>query len=445
MKHLSFLLLVIAVITVNAQNPKVYSTGPQPLSIHRIGNIAHVFCNGDDKDYDGVYESGTGEQPAYWITHDIANGNVINSRVMSKGYFNIPFRPGFSTSKMYHPRANTIEVFDLSTKDLIDSALITLPDPKSTITGVHVITSSLNGIEQEIALAFSHKTSFTEKGTFSIYDLNEKRIVAQTEVGINPQMIRSFRNLSGEQEFVVLCEGTFGAKNATLHRLLPTPMMGEPFQKTVFELGDTGNYVDIVDQLALTLMNGSHEVFAIDLATNRVLPGSFPVGTQGYDGPRELLIDSITNQVFISTYASDIRIGSLANGTMLDTWSTNGKAEGMSLIDGNVWVCNSFKKGEYVYDSVINVFPFDFTSSINEKDPLHSNVSIHNGILTIYHKVASSTDEYIVINASGNTVFQNRLEGYETKISFSGLPHGLYGISINSIAKTKKFLIIHSD
>ncbi len=445
MKYLSFLFLVFAVISANAQVPTVFSTGPQPLAIHRAGNFAHIFCNGDDKDYDGVYESVSGEKPAYWVTHDISNGNVIDSKVMNKGYFNVPFRPGFSSSKMFHPRGNRIEVYDLSSKELIDSALVSLPNPKSIITAVYVITSSLNGVEQEIAIALSHKTSFTEKGTFSIYDLSEKRIVAQTEVGINPQMIRSFRNLLGETEYVVLCEGTFGAKNSTLHRLLPTPMMGEPFEKTVFELGDTGNYVDIVDQLALTLMNGSHEVMAIDLATNRVLPGSFPVGTEGYDGPRELLIDPSTNQVFISTYASDIRIGSLSDGTMLDSWSTSGKAEGMALIDGNVWVCSSFKKGEYVYDSVINVFPFDFTSSINEKDPIHSNVSIHNGILTIYQEDGHIGGEFIVIDATGNTILKNRLEGHETKIIFSGLPHGLYGISINSVAKTKKFLIIHSE
>ena len=445
MKSLSILCLLFSAFLMKANDPIVYQTGPQPLAIHRIGNIAHVFCNGDDKDYDGMYEPNLGEKPALWITHDINTGNQLHVKTMEKGYFSLPFRSGFSSTKLFHPRGNRIEVYDLAMKSLLDSAIFILPDSKATITAIHVITEIVNGVETETLLAFSHKMSFTDKGSFSIYDIAKKSIVATIEVGINPQMIRSFRNLLGEMEFVVLSEGTFGGGNSMLHRLLPTPSMNMPFSVTSFELGDTGNYVEIIDQLALTLMNGSHEVFAINLATNQLLPGSFPVGTSGYDGPRELTIDPSTNQVFISTYASDIRIGSLEDGTMLDSWSTKGKAEGLAIINDHLWVCNAFKKGDYVYDSLITVFPLRNTSSTHDPMNTVSMVSMHDGVLTITRPNMYDQAEYVIINSLGEMIVKDTFTGTQTMRSCKDLPHGLYGISIVCGAKTEKYLIIHSD
>ncbi|MEY5130979.1 MAG: hypothetical protein RL734_1046 [Bacteroidota bacterium] len=444
MKHLSFLFVFFAVTVLSANESTIVPTGHQPLAIHTSGNIVHVFCNGDDKDYDGIYEANADEKPATWVMHDISTGSQVQTIVMQQGYFTIPFRPAFSSTKMYHPRGNRIEVFDIKTASLIDTSFISIDDPKVTITAVHVITEIENGIEQEKYIAYSHKSSFTDKGSFSIFDIAQKRVIAMTEVGINPQLIRSFRNTQGDLEYLVLSEGTFGGKNSTLHRLLPTPTMTMPFTITTFELGDTGNHFDIVDQLALVLMNGSHEVFAINLVTNQLLPGSFPVGTVGYDGPRELIIDPNTNQVFISTYASDIRIGSLDDGTMLDAKATHGKAEGMALIGGNLWVCNAFKKGEYAVDSVLNIVPLDMASSIDTED-IHANIVVHGGILSIASICDFSDAELHIINAHGNIIIQQRLSGNQQYISLNGLPHGVYGISIRSGAKEKKCMIIHAD
>jgi hypothetical protein len=371
-------------------------------------------------------------------------GNQLNVKVMERGYFSLPFRAAFSSKTMFLPRGHRIETYDISTKSLIDSAYIQLPDVESNITAVHVISEFENGIEIEKYIAFSHKTSFTGIGSFSLFDIGKKQIVGTAEIGINPQMIRAFINLQGEMEILVLCEGTFGGKNSTLYRLLPTPMMAMPFNISFFELGDTGNHFDIVDQLALTLMNGSHEVIAIDLATNRVLPGSFSVGTEGYDGPRELLIDPSTNQVFISTYASDIRVGSLEDGSMLDSKVTNGKAEGMAIIEGNLWVCNIFKKDDYAVDSVLNIFPIGITSSILDEYSTLKNIGIHGGTLSI-SMIGEYPKEVEIINASGNIVMNAMINGDQNTFSLAHLPHGLYGISIHSGGKAQKFVIIHSE
>jgi DNA-binding beta-propeller fold protein YncE len=323
---------------------------------------------------------------------------------------------------------------------LIDSAVLTLPNPQSTITALCVLSLNLNG-EEKTFIGMSHKSSFTQNGSFGLYSIADKKIIAETEVGINPQMIKAFRNLLGEVEFALLCEGTFGGKNSKLYRLLPTPNSGLPFKAEFYDLGDTGNYFIIQDQLALTVMNGSHEIIPFNLATNTVLPG-YPTGTSGYDGPREIALDTITNRVFVSTYASDIRIGSYISGNVLGILEPMGKPEGLAIIDGKLWACNAYKKGEYAPDSTIAQFDIGLTS-VQEKADSRISITLKQGMCTIISEENFTNADIRVIDAHGKVVVSRAMSGHYLQFSMQDFPQGLYGIHVNAAKTTMNELLLH--
>ena len=437
---LAALLLTSSVL--QAQVPKLLPTGFQPLSIHQIEDTVHVFCNGNDIDFDGIYEPNTGELPASWLKYHAKSGNLLARRDITHTYFTIPFRPAFTNSMFYNAKGNTVEVYDLTSQQLIDSAILTLPNSQSTITALCVLSLNLDS-EEKTVIAISHKTSFTQNGTFGLYSIIDKKIIAETEVGINPQMITPFKNLLGEVEFALLCEGTFAGKNSKLYRLLPTPSSALPFNTTFFDLGDTGNFFVIRDQLALTVMNGSHEIIPINLATNVVLPG-IPTGTMGYDGPRELVVDTISNRVFISTYASDIRIGSLLNGDVLGTLNPNGKPEGMAIINGSLWSCNAFKKGDYAPDSTIAVFDIG-VSTLNERVEQGPLIAINNGVCTISLPQPIDAADILIMDVHGRMVQSKAISGQYVQLSMQDLSSGLYIIQIIDSKKKTEHLLLHSN
>ena len=440
MKKLVLAVLLLTSSVLQAQEPKLLPTDYQPLSIHQVDDTVHVFCNGNDIDFDGIYEPNNGELPASWLKYHAKSGNLIARKEITHTYFSIPFRPAFTNSNFYNPNRNSIEVYDLTSQKLIDSAVLTLPNPQSTITALCVLSLNLGG-EEKTVIAMSHKTSFTQNGFFGLYSIADKKIIAETEVGINPQMIKAFRNLLGEVEFAILCEGTFGGKNSKLYRLLPTPSSGLPFKTEFYDLGDTGNFFIIQDQLALTVMNGSHEIIPFNLATNTVLPG-YPTGTTGYDGPREIVLDTITNRVFVSTYASDIRIGSYISGDVLGILEPAGKPEGLAIIDGKLWACNAYKKGEYAPDSTIAIFDIGLTS-VQEKTDSRISITLKQGMCTIDSEENLTNADIRVIDAHGKVVVSRAMSGHFLQFSMQDFPQGLYGIHVNAAKTTLNELLLH--
>lgn len=444
MKYFALLFSVLIFSHSSAREPQIIPTGYQPLAIHQVGDTVHVFCNGNDIDFDGIYEPASGEKPAMWLQYDANTYMLMKFKIIEDGYFSVPFRPGLSGTKMFLAKGNMIQMYDLSTQELIDSALYSLPDSKSIISGIHVVTSTnQSGIESDVALAISHKTSFTGNGQLSVLSLISRQLLFQAEVGINPQAIISHKNLRGQMVFAVLCEGTFGGKNSTLCIVNPA-QMGDSTFVTTFPLGDTGNYFLIQDQLALTVMNGSHEIIPVNLATNTVLPG-IPVGTSGYDGPREIVIDTISARVYVSTYASDIRIGALNDGTVLGEWYPGGKPEGMALVNNVLWACNAFKKGEYAPDSTIALFTLDEASSVMENTLPDESISVAllNGQCSIQIKAEYSNVHYQVLDTKGRVVKDGAMHGNYHSFSFNDLPKGLYLVTVYSDKVSRSELVVH--
>ena len=69
MKKFILAALLLTSSVLQAQVPKLLPTGFQPLSIHQVDDTVHVFCNGNDIDFDGIYEPNNGELPASWLKY----------------------------------------------------------------------------------------------------------------------------------------------------------------------------------------------------------------------------------------------------------------------------------------------------------------------------------------------------------------------------------------
>lgn len=138
---------------LHSQSQSSIGVGHQPLSLFQNADTVHVFCNGIDKNFDGICQLDSGDIPATWWQIDAYTKALKGISVMERGYFEFPFRNAITKQYMYCSRANKIEQYDLSTRQLIDSSIVQLDNPSQKITAITAIQSS----GKEIALMYSSK------------------------------------------------------------------------------------------------------------------------------------------------------------------------------------------------------------------------------------------------------------------------------------------------
>jgi hypothetical protein len=396
-------LLLSSAAYAQRQPDKLINVGVQPLAVmpDSSGNI-HVLCNGADNNFNGIFEADSGDIRPSWYVLDHKTGNVLRSRTLDH-YLQFPLRAGIAANLLVLPNGKKVEVYNAATQQLIDSALFTMPDSLGTITAVTPVTVSN---KNEIAgLMISSRKNFTSPGYFSL--LSEKGSLRYIfPVGINPQHSVT----AGQDEnmiLAVICEGAFGAGNSKVYVFFPPEMGNNPVIDS-FDVGDTGNYLVVADNLLLAISNGSHKIVAYDLDLRRVL-GEFPTGTTGFDGPREGVVIPSEAQLYLTTYSSDLRIGSILDGSQKGAWNTKGKPEGIVYSNNAIWVANAYKSGAYTYDSTVAMFSMN-TSSVQE----YMNNATGQGIMiqsqneaVTVHAIAAGNlnmPEFQVMDIRGNCI-----------------------------------------
>ena len=218
MKILSLLLFCFcsSLSILHSQSQSSIGVGHQPLSIFQQNvDTVHVFCNGIDKNFDGICQIDSGDVPATWWQIDAYTKALKGISVMERGYFDFPFRNAITKQNMYCSRANKIEQYDLSTRQLIDSSIVQLDNPSHKITAITAIQS--NG--KEIALMYSSKKDYVSPGEFTLFSLANKTVLFSTYIGINPQHILAFPE-SQTLMCAILCEGTFGSNDSKIFFVL---------------------------------------------------------------------------------------------------------------------------------------------------------------------------------------------------------------------------------
>ena len=127
---------------------------------------------------------------------------------------------------------------------------------------------------------------------------------------------------------------------------------------------------------------------------------------------------------------------------MNDLLKPAGKPEGLAIIDGKLWACNAYKKGEYAPDSTIAIFDIGLTS-IQDKIDSGISITLNQGICTITSEMNLANADIRVIDAHGKVVASRAMSGHFFQFSMQDFPQGLYGIDVNAPKTTKNELLLH--
>jgi hypothetical protein len=171
---------------------------------------------------------------------------------------------------------------------------------------------------------------------------------------------------AARQQYIVLCEGTFGQNNSVVQFL-------RPGEARIVPVGGTGNFLLLSGDTLLVVANGSHELYLLDAGTGLWLSRlPISVGTSGFGGPREAVLLYLPNgqaTALVSTYSRDVRWIDLASGEVLQILPTQGLAEGMALRrlrdTLELWVVQPFTPA-YAPESTVTVYRLPLPVSVEE-------------------------------------------------------------------------------
>lgn len=148
----------------------------------------------------------------------------------------------------------------------------------------------------------------------------------------------------GATRLYVLNEGAFGSPTSSITLF--------DYKANAFgDLGDGANHLLANENAVAVTMNGTHEVLLLDPTTFTVLR-RIATGTSSLDGPRETLLLP-NGQLLATTYAGDIRL--LNNDTVEAIIPVGGKAEGIAMLNDELYVANAYLSGTYNADSRVAV------------------------------------------------------------------------------------------
>ena len=321
----------------------------QPASITVAGSTVHILCARTDVNFNGNADDG--DAPASWLTVDATSRQVIKSTEL--GWGNVTaLRFGYSSA---------LSVFDIGFNDEVYRfSMATQANSDIVFSGpVSSVSTSADGNTVWVA----QRPNFTDPGSITEIDVKSKDRVA-FPTGVNPQAPLPYSTASGNG-LAAICEGTFGAANGTLE--IWTEVQGSR-QRATITVGDTPNHLLIHDGRAYVTVNGSHHVVVVDLDTKKAID-TILVGTTGYDGPRECVVDTKATdgkaRLYVTTFSSDVRVFDLATGERLGTLAVGAKPEGLAIVGRELWVTRTFVEGGYATSRDVVIFDLNAPTSVS--------------------------------------------------------------------------------
>ena len=324
----------------------------QPVSITPAGSVVHILCARTDVNFNGNADEV--DAPASWLTVDASSRQVIKSTEF--GWGNVTaLRFGYSPAR---------STFDIGFNDEVyRCSMATQSNTDIIFSGlVSSVSTSADGNTVWVA----QRPNFTDPGSITEINAKSKDRVA-FPTGVNPQAPLPYSTASGNG-LAAICEGTFGGGNGTLE--IWTDLQGTR-QRATITVGDTPNHLLIHDDRAYVTVNGSHFVVVIDLTTQKAVD-TILVGTSGFDGPRECVIDTKAPdgkaRLYVSTFSSDVRVFDLATGERIRTLAVGAKPEGLAIVGRELWVTRTFVEGGYAATRDVVIFDLDAPTSVQQTD-----------------------------------------------------------------------------
>lgn len=338
----------IALSSANAQPEKTITVGWQPVKIIPAGNSVHVFCAQTDADYDGEKEEG--DATASWHILDAQTGNTVRSLEFAWNGTGYAATPAYDAKNniVYCNDLNRVRAYNAETQEII----------KDTV--YPFVSTGLSVNSGGNMLAITLRPSFTDPGKVILMNLENGDTTIQLQAGINAKQSVFFDIDNDNRGLITLSEGLFNSNTSWVH--IWTLTSAETKRDSVL-VGNTGNHIFIDGNNAYVTVNGSDAIKIIDLITKKVID-SIKTETTGFNGPREAI--KIGDELFVTTFETDVRRFSLTTKKMIEKFVPNGKPEGLAQVGDRIWVADSYEKGQFSAENTISVWNYLLPVSVEE-------------------------------------------------------------------------------
>ena len=387
------------------------ATPLQPVNIVVAGSNVHILCARTDVNFNGNADAS--DVPASWLIVDAATRQVVRNTEFGWGNVMVS-RLGHSPQQSAFDIGFNDEVYRFSTATQTNSDIVY----SGTFSSV---STSPDGNTVWVA----QRPNFTDPGTIVEINVPSKKSTTFA-TGVNPQAPLPYSTPTSTG-LAAICEGTFGGNNGSLD--LWTDSQGTRTRTTI-PVGDTPNHLLIHNDRAYVTVNGSHHVVVVDLIAQKAVD-TIVVGSSGYDGPRECVIDTMgpngTPRLFVSTFTSDVRIFDLTTGQRLGTLSVGAKPEGLAIVGRELWVTRAFVEGGYSATNDVVIFDLNAATTVSdiESTQAPSALMALNGSVRLPFAVENDA---VLTDLTGKTTPISAVVSDAQTIDCRHLPSGVYAL-----------------
>ncbi len=369
--------LSVAIHGIAQQLPlRTYGTNPQPVvCLPILGSALVVLNNRVDVNFNGTQDPG--DSPAsiqiFGVVSSSVQGpgqNTLGATIaslqlewasvnMQRSFFDI------LNGRLFLPIGDQVSMLTITpalptVPTLVRTTLATISQLLQATQNTISITAGSVSAMSFFSPTNSLFATIRGNGTSAVieYNLTNNQVVNSYAGGVFAQQTIPFETAQNKRGLLLLNEGNFGSSNATLFLYgLGANATRTP---TIIPIGGTGNHLLRAGDSVFVTMNGSHEVHVFDLQQERIVR-TIPVGTTGFNGPRESVLSGTT--LYVSTFSNDVRRFDIRTGRELSPrFAPGGRPEGMALLNGQLYVTNAFQAGTFTSASSIAQFDLPFVS-----------------------------------------------------------------------------------
>ncbi len=338
-----------------------FEVGKQPAEAFFFGGYYHVFCIGQDVNYNGTFEDGD-EYPSWWKI-PVHQGSMLSEKVMDFPMGGVQFNTRHALDSdngiLYISQGNAVVALDLGAGEIKDDKVYEGFSSSLALYSSHLFIS-IPGAEPKIA----------------VINRNSKDLMFEVPAGLNFQEVLPY-SISGEKGMVALNVGPYGtdSSNVMIYKLNHQGESTSVASIDTIYVGNTGNHINIDNGMLYVTVNGSHTVKVIDLESKEVTM-TIETGTEGLNGPRQCKVHG--NTLFVTTYNEDLRTFDLTTGELIDNYELPAKGEGIDITNEIISVCN-ISNADYSPNKKVSFF--QIITSVEDNETL-ANLNIYPNPVT---------------------------------------------------------------
>ena len=414
---------------LNPNNQQIYrNVGKQPAKIvySKSNDSYNIFCLGYDANFNGQFDEGD-ELPSWWVIK--GQGTQITSTKvfefqMGDLKFPLKFAYDDEIDLIYIPHKDKVSSYDVLNHSLVEEIVYAVDASSVDMAGPHLMFS----VRKQDAV-----------DELLVFDRDNSNILQTIPAGENILQSVYFTHSNG-LGIAILNEGTFGSDDASL-MYGNLPHMQAPNLSTL-NIGMTGNDLDYYNGNLGTVSNGSHNVNILNFESGESY--EIKTGTSGYNGPRNISLESYDDFFFVTTYDNDIRL--VHEKGLYGIIKTPGKVEDIYVnSEKEVYLATIIFNDDYSPNNQV-LISGNIITSVENNDKINSQIDIYPNPSSdyIFIRNNSNINSLEIYNLNGELVLSNNNLNNLTKIDLSNLISGIYIVKItdNHSIKTTKINVV---